>query len=499
MTVIQAATPTARVQIPGATPPQTGGTADAQAPSRVLRGLGALGLLGVLSTALLLSADAAAKPSEYVPARVGGWPDWLAGPLQGLGAGLTRDGFQTLMLIMCASYVLVLVAARAVSGRSLAGAIVLAHVILALGPPLISQDVFGYLAFARMGALHGLDPYTHIAAEASTDPVFRFIGWPFKHSPYGPLYTLLSYATAPLGVAGGLWVLKAVAAAASLGAVALVARAARRLGHSPAWAAAFVGLNPVLLVLAVGGAHNDTLILLVLALALALTAGTDPHLRAGAATLVAGVGVKVTSGLVLPFLVLGAPNMRERIRTAVSALLCLGALALLALVGFGTHALGFLNAVGEQQQLVATHSIPAETARLVGLSGTPAWWRHAYVIGFLLVLAAALWRTARGADWRVAAGWSMLALLLSTAWLLPWYAIWLLPLAAVGGDRRLRVATLLFCAYAILIHLSLANPILSPARARPAQHLHIAVPGARHRLELAGFQMLGDVEVDLRW
>jgi len=61
-----------------------------------------------------------------------------------------------------------------------------------------------------------------------------------------------------------------------------------------------------------------------------------------------------------------------------------------------------------------------------------------------------------------ALGWSMLALLLSTAWLLPWYAIWLLPLAAVGGDRRLRVATLLFCAYAILIHLSLANPILSP-------------------------------------
>jgi hypothetical protein len=403
------------------------------------------------------------------------------------------------MLIMCASYLLVLVAARTLPWRALVAAIVLAHLFLLLGPPLISQDVFGYLAFARMGALHGLDPYTHVAAEASSDPVFQFVGWPFKNSPYGPLFTLVSYATAPLGLAGGLWVLKVLAAACSLGAVALIARAARRLGHSGRWAAAFVGLNPVLLVLAVGGAHNDTVILLVLALSLALTAGASPHLRAGAAALVGGVGIKVTAGIVLPFLVLSAPGTRERIRVAVSAGLCLLALVVVGLVGFGVHALGFLNAVGEQQQLVATHSIPAETARLVGLSGTPSWWRHLYVAGFLVVLAVALWRTARGADWRVAAGWTMLALLLSTAWLLPWYAIWLLPLAAVSGDRRLRAATLLFCAYAVLIHLSLANPILSPSRPHPAQHLHIAVPGVRHRLELAGFQVLGHVELYLRW
>jgi hypothetical protein len=464
-----------------------------------VRWLAALGLLGVLSSVLLLSADAAAKPSEYVPSRAGGWPDWLAGPLQGLGAGLGRGGFQTLTLIMCASYLLVLVCGRALSGRTLAAAIVLAHLALLLGPPLISQDVFGYLAFARMGALHGLDPYTHVAAEASADPVFQFVGWPFKYSPYGPLFTIVSYATAPLGIAGGLWALKVLAAAASLGAVALVARAARRLGHSACWAAAFVGLNPVLLGLAVGGAHNDTVIMLVLALALALTAGATPRFGSGAAALVAGVGVKVTAGLVLPFLVLGARGARERLRAVASAGLCLLALALLGLVGFGVHALGFLNAVGEQQQLVATHSIPAETARLVGLSGTPTWWRHLYVAGFLVVLAATLWRTARGADWRVAAGWSMLALLLSTAWLLPWYAIWLLPLAAVSGNRRLRAATLLFCAYAVLIHLPLANPILSPARHRTVTRVPIAVPGARHRLELTGFQVLGDVQLYLRW
>ena len=56
----------------------------------------------------------------------------------------------------------------------------------------------------------------------------------------------------------------------------------------------------MLLELAVGGAHNDTLILLVLAAALALTAGRHPRFRAAAVALVAGIGIKVTAGLALP-------------------------------------------------------------------------------------------------------------------------------------------------------------------------------------------------------
>ncbi|MBA3807149.1 MAG: DUF2029 domain-containing protein [Solirubrobacterales bacterium] len=494
---IQLTTPIPRTRDKGTARAASGGERAHLRPA-VARTLGATGMLGVLATLFLISAGAASAPSQYVPARVGGWPGWLAGPLAGLHVGLGSSSFQVLMLIMCASYLLVLGGARELALAPLAGAIVLAHVILVLGPPLISQDVFGYLAFARMGALHGLDPYTHVAAEASRDPVFAFVGWPFKHSPYGPLFTLASYLTAPLGPAGGLWLLKILAAAASLGALALIARAARGLGHSATTAAAFVGLNPVMLVLAVGGAHNDTLLLLSLAGALALTA-VSPRPRAASAALVAGVGVKLSAGIVLPFLVLSAPRVRERLAILAAALLSLLALALLGVLGFGVHALGFLGALGEQQQLVATHSIPAETARLFSLSGTPAWWRHLFAAGFLVALAATLWRTARGSDWRVCAGWATVALLASTAWLLPWYAIWLLPLAAVSGDRRLRTATLLICAYAILIHLPLADGLLSPGRQRSVTHLHLAVPGLRHRMEFASFEILHDVHVDLRW
>ena len=50
----------------------------------------------------------------------------------------------------------------------------------------------------------------------------------------------------------------------------------------------------------------------------------------------------------------------------------------------------------------------------------------------------------------------MLALLLATYWLMPWYVVWLLPLAALGASRNLRVATLAFTAYLVIV--SVAPP-----------------------------------------
>lgn len=428
---------------------------------RALAPLGVAGLLCVLVGSFVVAAGSATEPNLYVPGRTGGWPGWLAGPFQGLGLGIDQARFQTFTLVMCAGYLVVLACARAIPPRALVASILAAHLIFLLGPPLLSQDVFGYLGFARLGVLHGLDPYTHVAAAAAGDPVFPFLGWPFQHSPYGPLFTLASYAIVPLGLAGGLWALKAIAVLSSLAAVALVWRAAELDGRPPALAAAFLGLNPVLLEVALGGDHNDTLILLAVAGALALAAGASRRPRAAAALLAAGVGVKVTAGVALPFLVLSRGSWRGRLGLLTGAAVSLSVLATVALVAFGSHALGFLSAVGEQQQLVATHSIPAETARLVGLHGIPAWWRQIFAGGFVAALALTLWRTARGADWRAMAGWATLALLLCTAWFLPWYAIWALPLAALSPSRALRAATLVFCAYAISIHLPLASPLLS--------------------------------------
>jgi alpha-1,6-mannosyltransferase len=488
---IQAATPT-DVLVADTTRLRASARAGAE------RLLGVLGVLGVLFTAFGIAAGAAGGPSQYVPADSGGWPSWLAGPLRGVGLGLSGAGFEALMLAMCASYLLVLLGARSLSMRTLGGAIALTQLILVLGPPLISQDVFGYEAFARLGALHGLNPYSHFAAEVPSDPVFGFVGWPFAHSPYGPLFTLSSYATVPLGLAGGLWAIKLVTLAASLVATWMCALAAERKGGSATSAAAFVGLNPVLLVLALGGAHNDLIVIALLSLALLLL---DRRPRGAVATVVTGVGVKITAGLVLPFLVLGAREWRERLSRAGTAAVALVVVLAIAALGFGLHALGFVSALGEQQELIATHSVPAETARLFGLSGTPGWWQHLFLAAFVVVLAVALWRTHRGADWTLAAGWSTLALLVCTTHLLPWYAVWLLPLAAVGSDRRLRAATLLFCAYAVLIHLPLANSLLSPGASAQAlaPHPGVSFTLLGERLEFTGLEVLRHTTLDLRF
>ena len=86
----------------------------------------------------------------------------------------------------------------------------------------------------------------------------------------------------------------------------------------------------------------------------------------------------------------------------------------------------------------------------------------------------------------------------STAWLLPWYAVWPLPLAAVCGDRRLRAATLVVCAYAVLIHLPLADPLLSPGHARSSARVPPPCPGLGDRLEFARLEVLRDARLDLR-
>jgi hypothetical protein len=92
-------------------------------------------------------------------------------------------------------------------------------------------------------------------------------------------------------------------------------------------------------------------------------------------------------------------------------------------------------------------SIPNVVGDLLGLGGgTPELLRFANVA--LVVAVILLLRRRR--DWLTGAGWATLALIASLAWLVPWYVIWLLPLAGLGTSVRLRRATLLLTAYLII-------------------------------------------------
>ena len=59
------------------------------------------------------------------------------------------------------------------------------------------------------------------------------------------------------------------------------------------------------------------------------------------------------------------------------------------------------------------------------------------------------------------AGWSSVALLVTLGWVLPWYVLWVLPLAALSSSRRLRAATMILGAYLIIAWVPLTSKVFN--------------------------------------
>jgi len=410
-----------------------------------------LGVAGLAACAVFaIWIAAAAADGRYLLELPGGAnPAWIDGPLRGLSTAIGPLGprsFSAAVLGLAAAYLLALACAGSVSLRVAMIAIVVSNVAFTLGPTLVSTDVFGYIAYARLELLHGLNPYINAPSAAPHDAILPLVYWKHATSPYGPLFTLASAPLALLPPASALWIYKAIAGIASIALAALVARIAATRGSNPARAAIFVGLNPVLLVYAVSGAHNDLLgTLLVLgAIALAMRG----RARAAAGTAVAAAAIKVTLGLALPFVLIGSGHRRRAI-TGAAVAIALGGLATLAL--FGTHVFEQLHRIMTDPRFDILGSGPDRLATALGTHIGPGV-RAVSVASAAMAAALALMAAWRGRDWITAAGWATLALLVSLASLAPWYLVWLLPLAALGRSRALRVAALLATGYLLALH-----------------------------------------------
>jgi hypothetical protein len=355
-----------------------------------------------------------------------------------------------LLFSMCACYVCLLWLSDHIPVRPALASIVALHLIFLLAPPLLSTDVFNYVDYARLGVLHGLNPYQHSPAAAPHDAAYPYIGWRTATTAYGPLFTLVSYPLGALSLSAALWTAKLIAAAASLGSVALVWASARRLGRPPLPAAMFLGLNPVLLVYAVGGAHNDVLMMLLALSGLYLVlAGREIQ---GVLAVVGAGAVKVSSGLLLPFMLIGAKRPLHSLLTAIAGAVALGALAFGA---FGSHADSFVHVLSVQQQHGSLHSVPKALSEVLGLDSVVEPLHLFAIAGFALAFFLLLVRSWNGADWLTSAGWATVALLVTTSWLLPWYVIWLLPLAALSESPRLRLVALGLGAFVIVLRIPL--------------------------------------------
>lgn len=418
-------------------------------PQRARSALGGVSLALVVVSGAAIALAAAWPDSSLIRTAAQVRPGWLSGPLGPLSVHITFAQFVILEGAMAVGYAGVLIAGTDVHRRLVIGAIVLLHVVFLLAPPLRSSDVFSYLDYARLGVLHGIDPYLHGPAAARHDPAFALTAWRHAPSVYGPLFTVASYPLAKLSLPVAIWLFKLAAAAASLGCVALVWRIAGQLGRSPARAAAVFGLNPVLLVWTVGGAHNDLLMLLLVLAGVSLALASRSAL--GGAFVVLAAAVKATGGIALPFLLIG---VRRSGRAAAGALAAGALVLVLAALAFRGHALGVVTAPLHEQRLVAFDGIPTVLAHLFGLPGVTGAVKTAAHVAFLAVVAGlCLAVRFRGYSWVAACGWALLAVVVLSPWLLAWYTVWPLPFAAVSRDRRLLAATLALELYFLVAHI----------------------------------------------
>ncbi len=360
------------------------------------------------------------------------------------------------MWVGFAAYLGVLVAAPALGRRTVWGLILFVVAAFAVAPVLLSHDAYSYVDYARLGVVHGLDPYVHPPLAAPADPAFAAVEWTEATSAYGPLFTLATYPLAWLPVGVAVAALKAAAALSVLGLAALVARIAAWRGVDPLRAAAFVALNPLVLVHVVGGAHNDGLTMLLAMLSVAAILGARE--LSGGVALAAAVATKAFALFIAPFALLATarpgpagrcvePEARYRPtgRLLLGVALAAAAIAAAAWLAFGWDWLSAFGLAGENQGRTSHMSIPVTVARLTGLD--PDAVRIIALVLFLTLFFELLLWTWRGFDWLRAAAWTAAGLLLATSWLLPWYLVWLLPLAAISRDRPLQLLALALTAY----------------------------------------------------
>ncbi len=426
--------------------PQLAGTRSRQwAPAAA----GACAVL-LLAATVEIVLDGAVGHSALIPKSPA-----IAGWLSGIGERLGFRVFLIALLVSAAAYAGLAGLARTVSKRLAIGLLVVLHAVVFLGPILLSTDVFSYIAYARMGVEHGLNPYQHGPIAISHDPVYHYVGQDWKHTAtaYGPLYTLISYPLAPLGVHGALWGMKVMAMLASAGTLALTWRCARLRGLDPVAAVLLVGANPLYVIYGLGGAHNDLLMMFLMMAAVTFTFVRRDG--AAAATVVAGALVKATVAALLPFMIL-ARRQWSQILGAVAAV-ALG--ALVAYVAFGVDGVNVVAALNRDAAFVSTDSFPTEIAHLVGKPGVFPIDHDLLKAALVAIMVHLLWRTWRGYDWVAASGWALLAISVTSTWLLAWYILWPLPLAVIARDRRLLVATL---AVQLLFIVHQTAPLFAP-------------------------------------
>ena len=381
-----------------------------------------------------------------------------------------------LIAVACAGFVGVLLAGRhgGISTRVVIGWSVVLIALACVGPPLFSHDLFGYAVYARLLVFHHANPYVQTPSVAPHDLFYPYNPWTHLHSPYGPGFTEISAALvwAFRSAAATVTAFKALAGLCWIATVVLAARLGRRQGPTQAcFAAAVIGLNPLVITRIVAGGHADAL--LALAAIAALTAWYDARPLLVTVLLTLAMLVKIVA--VIPFIIFlvasirALPTTADRMKNLGKHLAIVIGLSIVAFLPFGYTPRVLSASLNEgsvsggslRPPEVMIASRAASLLRHVGLSDQVAHSNRVIEVLFIAVAAIALLVLLRRGDTRPVPEQVVLALmifLLCSPWLEPWYLAWFIPL--VGFVTR-RTVIAVAVAFSLIASESLVTQLTS--------------------------------------
>jgi len=341
-------------------------------------------------------------------------------------------------------------------------------------PPTESGDVWAYAWYGRVVAHYHANPYTTPPSHHANDKWSEHVDRTYNNtnSVYGPVFTAVSGAGM---LAFGFSFLAArlffqlLAAACVAAVMVLVWRRTR----SPV-AVAIIGLNPLVVVSVVNGAHNDAWVGLAVLVGVLLV--TRERMRWAGLAFAAAAMIKVAA--VLPLLAVGVWVWRRNGWRPAAEMA--GAAAIAGLIGYGI--LGGTTAI-EPLRAAQLHfsgpSVWKGPDRWLGGHGLTRWiatTATAAVFALTLVLAR---RRIDHADPALVAGGAVFAYCLLGPYVLPWYVFWGLGAFALAWRSRLTWLALL---HGAVLHLAyVPDPEI---HGQPLDRLFIRSPLQRFQLDL---------------
>lgn len=146
--------------------------------------------------------------------------------------------------------------------------------LLLVGYPAFSHDIFNYLFDARIVTKYGLNPSYFKALDFPNDPWIRFMRWTHRYYPYGPGWLLVTLIPSFLGLGKFVWTLllfKAMFGLFHIGNCWLIFAITQKIKPKVAnRALIFFGLNPMVLFESLLSPHNEVVMLFFALLSLNL-------------------------------------------------------------------------------------------------------------------------------------------------------------------------------------------------------------------------------------